>query len=356
MTIPFLFNRVSFTEKLLFTKRLATMVKAGITVDESIQVLAEQTKSPYFHKVLEKIRTNIENGQSLASSLEDHPRVFDQLYISLIQIGEESGTLEENLEFLSDQMGKENALRKKIQSAMLYPGLVLTAVTLMGGVISFFVLPQLVGFFDTFGADLPLSTKILLFFANIMKAYGIVLLISAVILVIGIINLSRTKAFKPLFHMLYLKIPLVGEMVKLEQLTRFSRNLGVLLESGVPIADALKITAKTLSNVQVQKAVKSIERSVKEGKKISAAIEDKNLRVFPPIVVKMIGVGERTGKLDEILLYLGDYYDEEIDNISKNLTTILEPMLLIGIGIVVAFVALAIISPIYELTGSIRRQ
>jgi type II secretory pathway component PulF len=356
MTIPYFTNRVSFTEKLLFTKRLSTMVKAGITVDESIQVLAEQTKSPYFHKVLVELRTNIENGQSLASSLEDHPNIFDQLYISLIQIGEESGTLEENLEFLSDQMSKENALRKKVQSAMLYPGLVLTAVSLMGGVISFFVLPQLVGFFDSFGADLPISTKILLFFANIMKAYGILILGGVFALVIALVNLSRTKTFKPFFHAIYLKIPLVGEMIRMEQLTRFSRNLGVLLESGVPISDALKITAKTLSNVQFQKAVKSVEKSVKEGKKISSAMEDKKLSMFPPIVVKMIGVGERTGKLDEILLYLGDYYDDEIDNISKNLTTILEPMLLIGIGIVVAFVALAIISPIYELTGSIRRQ
>lgn len=356
MNIPFLSNRVAFTEKLLFTKRLATMVKAGITVDESIQVLADQTKSPYFHKVLEHIQKNIQNGQSLASSLEDYPKVFDQLYVSLIQIGEESGTLEENLEFLSDQMSKENALRKKVQSALLYPGLVLTAVSLMGGVISFFVLPQLVGFFDSFGADLPVTTKILLFFANIMKSYGVILLIAFVLIIFALINLSKSKSFKPLFHSMYLKIPLVGEMVKLEQLTRFSRNLGVLLESGVPISDALKITGKTLSNVQFQKAVRSIEKSVKEGKKVSDAMEDKHLKVFPPIVVKMIGVGERTGKLDEILLYLGDYYDDEIDNISKNLTTILEPILLIGIGIVVAFVALAIISPIYELTGSIRRQ
>lgn len=353
MNLPF--ARVSFLEKLLFTKHLATMIKAGIPIVEALQGLVDQTKSKRFKKVLDIVTADVQNGQALAKSMGKHPWVFDQFYLSLIKIGEESGTLEENLGFLSKQLTKDYALRKKIQGAMLYPGLVFAATGIMGGFIALFILPKLVDFFDAFEIELPLATKILLFFANLMKNYGLLLAGLAVVLMILFSLFIRLKQIKPKWHSLLLRAPLFGELLAYGQLARFSRNLGTLLQSGVPVTKSLETTARTLSNLRFQNDLFEVNQGLVKGKNIGEILDSKKYSEFPPLVAKMISVGEKTGKLEETLLYLGDFYEDEIDNISKNLTTILEPVLLLTIGLVVGFVALAIISPIYELTGSIRK-
>lgn len=349
------FNKVRYLDRLLFTKHLSTMVKAGIPITEALNTLIDQTKSKVFRSVLEDVLSGVENGQSLAKSMAKHPEVFDQFYISLIEVSEESGTLEENLEFMAGQLTKDYILRKKVQGALLYPALIVTAAVVMGGFIALFVLPQLVDFFDAFDTELPITTSILLFVANTMKDYGVFILLGAVVLVVGLIFLLRTPKIKPKWHSLQLKIPLIGDMLAYNQLARFSRNLGVLLTSGISISRSIEVTANTLSNIKFRNDLLKIGDSLTKGKNIAEEMSSKKYSEFPPIVSKMIGVGEKTGKLDETLLYLGDFYEDEIDNLSKNLTTILEPILLIIIGLVVGFVALAIISPIYELTGSIRR-
>lgn len=350
-----LFSRVTFLDKLLFTKHLSTMIKAGVPIADALSTLIEQTKSKAFKDTLKSVLSGIENGQSLASALKKQGRVFDQLYISLIEVSEESGTLEENLEFMSTQLGKQYSLRKKIQNAMLYPILIIVATFVMGGFISVFVLPKLLDFFEAFEVTLPLTTRILLFFANIMKSYGILIFGGIIALFVGVSLLIKTKAVRPLWHRFLLKIPVFGKMLAYGQLASFTRNFGVLLKSGVSVTKSIKVAAETLSNLKYRNDLIEIGRLLDKGKNISDAMANKKYNEFPPVVVKMIGVGETTGKLDETLLYLGDFYEEEIENISKNLTTILEPFLLITIGLVVGFVALAIITPIYELTGSIRR-
>lgn len=350
-----LFSRVKFLDKLLFTKHLATMIKAGIPIAEALATLVDQTKSALFKKVLSSVLTDVENGQSLAKSFQRYPKIFDHFYISLIAVGEESGTLEENLEFLSKQLTKDYALRKKIQGAMLYPGLVFAATTIMGGFISLFILPKLVDFFEAFEIELPLTTRILLFVANTMKDYGVLIFggfIGGLFLLYLFLHLPKVR---PWWHKTMLKFPLFGELLAYGQLARFSRNLGVLLKSGVPVQKALEVTANTLANLKFRADLLSITEDLTKGKEIGESLEHDRYSEYPPLVSKMISVGEKTGKLDETLLYLSDYYEDEVDNISKNLTTILEPVLLLSIGLVVGFVALAIISPIYELTGSIRR-
>lgn len=350
-----LFSRISFLEKLLFTKHLSTMIKAGIPIAEALATLVDQSKSKTFRNVIEKVLSDIENGQTLAKSLGKHKQVFDQFYVSLIEVGEESGTLEENLEFLAKQLAKDYALRKKIQGAVLYPALVFFATFIMGGFIALFILPKLVDFFEAFEIELPITTKILLFMATTMRDYGILLAFCFLaISLLGYFAIQLPKV-KPKWHSMVLVFPLFGELLAFGQLARFSRNLGVLLKSGVPITRSIEVTAHTLSNLKFQYDLLEVEKILSKGKNIGDALEQKKFSEFPPLVSKMISVGEKTGKLDETLLYLGDFYEDEIDNISKNLTTILEPILLISIGLVVGFVALAIISPIYELTGSIRR-
>ena len=350
-----IFSRVNFLDKLLFTKHLSIMIKAGIPITEALATLIDQIKSKTFKNILSGVLSDIENGQSLAKSLKKFPKTFDQFHISLIEIGEESGTLEENLEFLAKQLAKDYALRKKIQGAMLYPALVFTATAIMGGFIALFILPKLVDFFSAFEIELPLTTKILLFFANTMKNYGLFLIGGLVFFLFISSLILRLPKIKPWWHKVILKFPLFGKMLTYNQLARFTRNLGTLIRSGVPVTKSLETTAATLSNLKFKADLIEINQSLAKGKNIGVALDQKKFSEFPPLVSKMISVGEKTGKLDETLLYLGDFYEEEIDNISKSLTTILEPILLIAIGLVVGFVALAIISPIYELTGSISR-
>lgn len=348
-------EHISFQDKLFLTKHLATMIKAGIPLAEALETLADQNKSGALKKILENTTKKIKNGKSLANSLKDYPHIFNDFYVSLIAVGEESGTLEESLVFLAEQLSKDYALRQKIRSAMMYPALVFFATTIMGGFIAIYVLPKLVGFFDAFEFELPLSTKILLFVANFMKNWGLIFVMAMILSFMTFGAIVNLKFIKPYWHKFLLKVPLFGKMLQYNQLARFSRNLGVLMQSGLPVQRSLEITAGTLSNLVFSSHVKSLGEVMSKGQNIHEILKEKKYAEFPPLVYKMIGVGEKTGNLDTTLVYLGDFYEEEIDNLSKNLSTLLEPILLLAIGLVVGFVALAIISPIYELTGSIRR-
>jgi len=225
----------------------------------------------------------------------------------------------------------------------------------MGTFISLAVLPKLVSFFDAFEIDLPFTTKVLLAVANFMASYGVVFFVSLFIGIFLLWLLMQSKTVKPWWHKQILKMPLFGELIKHSQLSRFARNLGTLLKSGVPIVQALDTTAETLSNLSFKKSVAGLSSTLSKGKSIGKGMEQLDNHDFPPLVSKMVSVGEKTGKLEDTLLYLAEYYEDEIEDSSKNLTTILEPVLLLVIGLIVGFVALAIISPIYELSGSIRR-
>jgi len=348
-------NNVSFQEKVFFTKHLAVMLKSGINIVEALKVLVDQTPSAGLKKVLNNVVADVKNGQSLAKALEKHPHVFDNFYINLVKVSEESGTLDEGLSFLSKQLAKDYSLRQKIKTAMLYPGLIFTATIIMGGFISLFILPQLVDFFSSFDVELPMATKILLYFANLMKNHGMAILGGFCIFSILIYFFIRLPFILPLWHRMILNIPLIGKVILYGQLAGFSRNLGVLIKSGLSITNSIETTAKTLNNITYVRALTFAQEQVTKGKSLASVLESFPKKIFPGLVVKMVAVGEKSGSLEESLMYLGDFYEEEIDNISKNLTTILEPILLIFIGLVVGFVAIAIISPIYELTGSIRR-
>lgn len=340
---------------LLFTKHLATMIKSGIPIADALDTLAIQTESGAFKSIIESIHTAVENGQSLTKALKKHPKVFDEFYVSLITISEETGTLDENLDFIAKQLGKNIALKKKVQAATLYPTLVFVAALVMGGFIALYVLPQLVTLFEAFQVELPLTTRILLVIANAFKYHGFGIVAGLIASVLCFNLLVVTPMVKPLWHRVLLQLPLVGAFISSTNLAQFSRNLGILVKSGVPISDSIEVTANTLKNEVFKSDLLAVGTALKGGKSIREAMEKGGYQEFPPLVSRMIGVGEKTGNLDDALLYLGDFYEEEIDTFSKNLTTVLEPILLLAIGLAVGFVALAIITPIYELSGSIRR-
>jgi len=348
-------NKISAQELMLFTKHFSTMIKAGITVPQALSSLSLQIKNKKFKKIIQSILADVENGESLYKALQKHKNIFGSFYISLIEISEKSGTLEENLDYLSGQLSKSFALKKKIQSAMLYPMLIIVATFIMGGFISIFVLPKLVDFFNSFEIELPLSTKILLSFANLMKNSGILIFVLIFVFYILFSLLIKTKFVKPIWQKFLFFIPFVNKMNIYGNLANMSRDLGILLKSGVNITDSLLVLSKSTNNEIYKKHYLKIYESIKKGEKISVVIDKFSEKIFPKIVSQMISAGEETGRLDETLLYLGNFYEDEIDDLSKNLSTLLEPILLLGIGLVVGFVALSIISPIYQLTGSIRR-
>lgn len=350
-----LFPSVSHIDKVSFTTHLSVMIKRGIVISEAIETLVSQTKNSYFKTILTSLLSDIENGQPFSSALSRYPKVFDPLYISLVKVGEESGTLDENLVYLAQKLKKEYSLSKKIQSVMLYPAIVVAVAIVMGGYISIFVLPQLINFFTSLNAKLPLSTQILLWFAELMKNHGIVIFVGLGIFIVLFQMLLQTSVVKPYWHRFLLRIPVFGVFIENVQMASFCRNLGVMLQSGLTITSALDIAESGADNMVFKSYIGRIQNAVDRGKSIASELGTEGFSHFPIIAVKMIAVGEKTGKLDESLLYLGDYFEEEVDTTAKNFATIIEPLVFIVIGLMVAFLAFAIITPIYELMGSINK-
>lgn len=348
-----IFNTVSFIDKLSFTKHLSVMIKSGITITDAVDTLIPDTNGVRFKMILQSILKDLENGQPLSKALARFPDAFDQLYVNLVRVGEESGNLDENLIYLSHKLTKENTLRKKIKNIMLYPSMVIIIAGTVGAYISIFVLPQLVSFFDSLEAQLPLSTQILLGFATIMKSYGILIISGVLILLAFFRYLIHTPMGQPIWHQIILKIPGLGKFLQNAQMAALCRNMGVMLQSGLSITTALEVEEQAADNLVFKSYIKKMYSAVLRGKGMSAVMGTHDLAYIPPIAVKMIAVGEKTGKLDESLLYLGDFFEEEVDSSAKNFSTMLEPVIFIVIGATVAFLAFAIITPIYQLTGSI---
>lgn len=347
-TIPFL-ETVSFLDKVILAKHLALMIKAGLPIRESIATIQEQSKSRTFKKILDGVIKSIDNGQSLADSLARYPQIFNPLYISMIKVGEESGTLEENLEHLALQLEKGYELKKKVQTAMLYPSIVLTAVIILSIGLIFLVLPKFIPIFKALKIELPLTTRILIQFIEITKKYGLTILSGIAFLLAALFLISRIRKVKFFLHKVVLRLPFLGVISKNVTLSHLSRTLGTLLKSGVPLINALNITETTLGNLVYQKELARLKEGVQGGKSISDQVRKKEA-LFPPMVSRMLGVGEKTGNLEETLLYLGNFYEVEIDRTTRIFSTILEPILLLIMGVLVGFIALAIISPIYEIT------
>lgn len=350
-----LFSGVSHLDKLMFTKHLSIMIKSGLPLKEALETLATHSKSNTLNQVLKQIAKDVQNGQALNDALAKHPQIFDQFYLGMIKIAEESGTLVENLNFLAQHLSQDYALRRKIQGALYYPAIVLGATILMGGFIALYLLPQLVDFFEVFDQELPLTTKVLLVVANIFKNYGWLIVVGFLGAVLGALTLFQNRFFKLKWHHYILVFPLIGPVNINGQLARICRNLGTLLKNGVSSSRAFAITEQTISNLYYQQQIEIIRGELVKGKHFYKAMESLSGPGFPEIVRKMVRVGEKTGTLDQVLIYLGDFFDEEVDSVAKNIATILEPALLLIIGLVVGFVALAIVSPIYELTGSLQR-
>lgn len=341
-------------ERLLFTRNLAVMIKSGIPLQEAIEALAGEVKSGGFRSALRDIMTDVSAGKALSDAMEKHSHFFDRFYTTIVRVGEGSGSLEESMILLSRMLEKQSSFKKKVQSALLYPSIVIAAAFFIGGYIGLFILPRLFDFFTTLDIPLPLSTRVLIVVVRTMNDYGGYIISGIILLIVAGKILSGLPRIRPVWHALILSLPIYGAFVRRSQLTLFFRNLGTLMSGGVALPNAFEIQAQSMPNIVFQNYARRIGEAVSAGRSMSEDIFSKKYRFIPAIAVKMIDVGERTGHLAAAFSDLGDFFESELDESVKNFSTVIEPVLLIIIGLTTAFIAVSIISPIYQIAGSIK--
>ncbi|MFH1401561.1 MAG: type II secretion system F family protein [Parcubacteria group bacterium] len=352
ISIPFL-SGVSLKEKLFFTRNLKVMISAGISLPRSLRTLAEISKNKIFKKALLEIIEEVNKGQSLSSALAKYPKIFSNLFCNLIKAGEESGTMEESLKNLTIQMERQNDLRSKIIGAMMYPAVIVVAVIGVGVLMLVMVIPKLAETFRDLGAELPLTTRIVMFLGDFMvsKWYLVILIIILFIVVLRII--LRTKSGKRAFDRISLKIPIIASLVQKTNSAYTTRTIGSLLSSGVPVTTALEVTSGVLGNIYFREALQKSAERVRKGEKFSAALKSFG-DLYPQVVIQMLEVGEETGETSDVLQKLADFFEEEVTNTTKNMSAIIEPVLMLFIGGAVGFFAVSMLQPIYSVMGEIK--
>lgn len=348
-------SRIPFIQKIFFVDHLRTMIHASLSLMEALEILQKEMGNRKFKKIIEQIKIEVEKGRPLSEVLNEFPKVFPTIYVKMVASGEMSGKLDESLEQIVVQMKKSQALTSSIRGAMIYPAVIILAIVAVGIFMVTSVLPKMMDLFKEFDAELPLATRILIKITNFFShPLYIVLLFGgiAAVIFIFITLLKRVPAFRRFIHIVNLHLPIVGPVIKQINLARFSLTLSSLLKSTVPIIDAMDITADTCSNVLYQNALHRTAAEIKTGRPISELLSEYD-KLFPPMVTEMVMVGERSGEVDRLLNELAIFYSEEVDKTMKNFATIIEPVIIIIMGLAVAGVAVAIIMPMYTLVQSV---
>lgn len=339
---------VSKKEVLLFTKNIAVLLKAGSTLSESIRVLEGQAKGKWL-SVVRDVRMHTEKGISLAEALNRHPKVFSSIYRGMVEIGQQSGTLEENLAYVAEHLDKSYKLKKKIKGAMMYPIIVMVGTVVLGSAVALFVLPKLTKLFDSFQIDLPITTRILIAVSDFFQHHGVIATSLTVGSIVFFVVLFRRKFMRPVSHWLTLHLPILKRVSFHMNLAMFCRTLGILLTSGTSIDEALAICSKTTSNYYYARYVDQAHKQVKGGEQLSDILKKKP-KLFPATDTQIIQVGEASGTLSDSLSHCAVSHEDEVEDITKNLATMLEPIILLVLGGMVALLALSIITPIYSIT------
>jgi len=340
---------VGLKDLVLFSRQLATLINAGIPIVQCLNVLIDQVDNKNFKRIIMTVREDIEKGASVTMSMGKHPNVFNQLYTSMIKSGESGGVLDEVLERIASYLESVQSLRRKVQTAMAYPGVVSCIAV---GIILFlliFVIPAFKDVFESFGAKLPLPTMILIKVSDVIKTYIVWFILFVMgVFFLGRLFITKTEKGRLLFDSLLLKIPVFGPLFRKIAVTRFARTLGTLVRSGVSILEALEIVAKTSGNKIVELAVMGARSSIREGERITDPLRE--CGVFPPMVIQMVSVGEETGALDTMLMKIADYYDREVDSAVSTLASLIEPLMICVLGIIVGGIVICMYLPIFMIS------
>ncbi|NMC62589.1 MAG: type II secretion system F family protein [SAR324 cluster bacterium] len=348
--IPGFGPKVKAKDVVIFTRQFATMIDSGLPIVQGLDVLAKQNDNPAFKKVLLAVKEHVENGGTLAEGLKKHPKVFDDLYTNMIDAGENGGILDIILERVAVHLEKSLKLKREIKTAMIYPAVVVSAAVIVTAVLLIFVIPTFAELFQDFGAALPLPTQIVINMSNFVVENVFVLFGGLFAVLIFGFRFMRTERGREVMHPLFLRLPIFGDIIRKVSVARFTRTLGTMLSSGVPILEALNICARTAGNKVVEKDVLRARISISEGKSMTEPLSESP--VFPPMVVQMIGVGEQTGALDAMLQKIADFYEEEVDNAVTAMKQLIEPLMILFLGVIVGGLIIAMYLPIFKM-GSV---
>lgn len=351
--ISFSFRGPSLSEKMFFTKNLQVMISAGLPLPRALETLSTQTKSKKFKKAILDIKEEIIKGKSFSAALAKHPNIFSELFQNMVKVGEEGGKLEEVLKTLTLQMERENNLKQRVTGALLYPAVIICAMIGIGILMLVMVVPQLAETFKELETELPLTTRIVIGLGDFLvkKWYFVILILISLFFLFW--QTARTKKGKKIIDKLFLKTPIISQIIKKTNSAYTVRNLSSLIAAGVPIVRSLEITSTTLGNIYYKAAIVKAIEIVRKGGKLSEALEPYQ-SIYSPIVIQMIAVGEETGETSDILAKLADFFEEEVATSTKNLASVIEPVLMLLIGGAVGFFAISMVQPMYSMLGAIK--
>lgn len=347
-----LVRRISLVDKMFFTRNLAVMIGAGLPFTKALQALAEESSNPKFRKIIRDLNASILKGVSFADSCRSHQKIFGDLFIGMIEVGEASGKLTLVLKLLAHQMKRDSDLRRRLQSAMMYPMIIVIALLGIGTFMMVYVVPTLSKTIKELGAPLPFSTQLIMGLSDLLVHYGLWVAGAVGGMIILFWRILKTARGKEVFDHMVLQFPVFGPLVKKFNVARFCRILAYLVTAGIPIVRALEITISVLGNTLFREATRAAARDIEKGIQLHVVL-GAYPKLFPPLVIQMISVGEETGTTSNMLLRLALFFEEEVNTITKNFSTIIEPILMIFIGVVVGFFAISMLQPIYSSLGNI---
>ena len=344
-----IFQKVKPKEIVVFSRQLSVMISATLPIVQALKILIKQTEDVYFKSVISEIADEVDGGQKFSIALGKHRKVFSNFYVSMIKSGETSGKLDEVLQYLADQLEKDYDLRSKIKGAMIYPVFIISGLIVVGIVMMIFVIPKLTEMLTASGQELPIATRILIGTSSFMREYWWLIIIIVVALIVGFRFILKTKGGRKFFDVLLIKLPVFGKLFQRIYLVRFTRSLATLVVGGVPLTTGLKIVNEVVGNVAYQEIIEETITTVEDGESVAKVMLESDL--VPNLVSQMMSVGEKTGRLDEVLSKVAEFYSREIENIVSNLTSLIEPFIMILIGVAVGGMVAAIILPMYNLAN-----
>jgi len=344
-------KKIETKDLVVFTRQFATMIDSGLPLVQCLDILGSQQENKTFKEILIKVKESVESGSTFADALSKHPKAFDQLYVNLVAAGEVGGILDTILSRLAAYIEKAMKLKKQVKGAMVYPITIMSIAVIVVGVILVFVIPTFAKMFADFGGELPAPTKIVIALSNFLVKYIVVIIAALFGIKWAIGKYYATPKGRKVIDALALKAPIIGPLVRKVSVAKFTRTLGTMISSGVPIMDGLEIVAKTAGNKIVEEAIYNVRQSISEGKTIAEPLAE--CGVFPAMVVQMISVGEATGAMDAMLNKIADFYDDEVDDAVGALTSMMEPLLMVFLGTTVGGLVVAMYLPIFKLAGTV---
>jgi len=343
-----IFERISRSDIVLFSRQLSIMFKSKVPLVEALRVLSAQTASPELKEKILELSEEVEGGTSFSGALSRYPKIFSSFYVAMVRAGEISGTLSESLEYLAEHLEREYHLTAKMRGALMYPSLIIFVVVLTLALMIFFVIPNLSGVLTGTAQELPTVTKVVIGSAAFLKNWGWAIVLGIVILIFAGFRYYRTEKGKKIFDRNFLKLPIIGPFFKMFYITRFAENLSTLISGGLPIASALQTVGEIVGNTCYKEVIFDVRDKVRKGEAISSVLA-RSPEVFPPVFIQMTLVGEKTGTLDSTLMNIVNFYKKEIDRTIDNFLSILEPALIVILGVIVAGLMLAILIPLYQM-------